>query len=154
MMVLQNSVPQRHTIFGIAVVVDLVLTTLVLCTVMFKLCNLKDVRTGYKENALEYFSSDCSPVVSSAEYMLILQCFFLSFYIFSIMSLLVHINKHLFLQMKRMKQLSDSMIERDPLANELDVMRSTYSPDPPDLNSLNIPEHVQNAVASLSENAH
>lgn len=154
MMVLQNSVPQRHTIFGIAVVVDLVLTTLVLCTVMFKLCNLKDVRTGYKENALEYFSSDCSPVVSSAEYMLILQCFFLSFYIFSIMSLLVHINKHLFLQMKRMKQLSDSMIERDPLANELDVMRSTYSPDPPDLNSLNIPEHVQNAVDSLSENAH
>ena len=154
MMVLQNSVPQRHTIFGIAVVADLVLTTLVLCSVMFKLCNLSDVRTGYRENELRYFSSDCSGAISSNEYMLIVQSLFMSFYIFSIMGILVQINKHLSLQMRRMKQLGDAMIERDPLANELDVMRSTYSPDPPDLNDLNIPEHVQAAVEALSENAH
>ena len=153
MMVLQNSVPQRHTIFGVAVVADLILTTLVLCSVMFKLCNLGDVKTGYAENELKYFSEVCSGI-SGNEYMLIAQVLFLSIYIFSIMGVLVHTNKHLTLQMKRMKQLSDSMIERDPLANELDVMRSTYSPDPPDLCDLLIPEHAIGAVDRLAENAH
>ena len=153
MMVLQNSVPQRHTIFGVAVVADLILTTLVLCSVMFKLCNLGDVKSGHTENELKYFSEVCSGI-SGNEYMLIAQVLFLSIYIFSIMGVLVHTNKHLTLQMKRMKQLSDSMIERDPLANELDVMRSTYSPDPPDLCDLHIPEHAIGAVDRLAENAH
>jgi len=153
MMVLQNSVPQRHTIFGVAVVADLILTTLVLCSVMFKLCNLGDVKTGYSENEFKYFGEECGGI-SGNEYMLIAQVLFLSTYIFSIMGILVHTNKHLTLQMKRMKQLSDSMIERDPLANELDVMRSTYSPDPPDLSDLIIPDHARGAVDRLAENAH
>ena len=117
MMVLQNSVPQRHAIFGIAVVADQILTTLVLCSVMFKLCNLEDVKMGYTIDELKYFSEKCSGVVRSNECMLTALVVFLTMYIFPIMGMLIHTNKHLYLQMRRMKLLCESMIDGDPLAN-------------------------------------
>ena len=154
MILLQNDVYHRQLVFGLAFGLDFILIVLLFFSLFMESCLLADpmeCQTG--DCTMTYWDTKCKSL-SSTDISFIAHGLIITAYIFRILGIVVTINRHLISQVKWLEAQSSNMVSRNPMANNMTLFRMSYDPRPPNLSSIEVPEHVLKLVDMLASNTH